>query len=101
MEHRRFEKGEVARLGQDIYEREIRDQVEPGGAHDGEFLVVDVTTGAWEVDASDVAASDRALKKNPDALLYFMRVGRPTAYRIGGFAWGTPGARAGSSSRAS
>lgn len=103
MEHRGFEKGEVARLGQDIYEREIRAQVEasPGGAHDGEFLVVDVTTGAWEVDASDVAASDRALKKNPDALLYFMRVGRPTAYRIGGFAWGrTPGAHAGSSSGA-
>lgn len=94
MESRRFEKGEVARLGQEIYEREIRARVEPGGAHDGDFLVVDVTTGAWEVDPSDVAASDRALEKNPDALLYFMRVGRPTAYRIGGLA------RSGSSPRA-
>jgi hypothetical protein len=30
---------------------------------------VDVTTGSYELDESDVAASDRALAKNPDALL--------------------------------
>ena len=72
---------EIARLGEEIYARDIRAKVEP--AHDGEFLVLDVTTGSYEVDESDVAASDRALAKNPGALLYFMRVGRPSAYRIG------------------
>ena len=72
---------EIARLGEEIYDRDIRAEVER--EHDGEFLVIDVTSGSYEVDASDVAASDRALAANPDAVLYFMRVGRPSAYRIG------------------
>lgn len=72
---------EIARRGEEIYERDIREKVE--SSHEGDFLVVDVTTGDYEVDADDVAASDRALGKNPDALLYFMRVGRRSAYRIG------------------
>ena len=59
----------------------IREKVER--EHDGEFLVVDVTTGSYEVDESDVAASDRALARNPNALLYFVRVGSPSAYRFG------------------
>lgn len=74
-------KEEVVRRGRDIYEREIRARVEP--EHDGEFLVVDVTTGSYEVDESDIAASDRAVEKNPHAVLYLMRVNRLAAYRIG------------------
>jgi hypothetical protein len=72
---------ETVRRGREIYEREIRAEVEP--SHDGEFVVVDVITGAWEVNADDVAASDRVLTRNPDAVLYFARVGRPAAYRLG------------------
>jgi hypothetical protein len=74
---------EVVRLGREIYEREIRARVEV--AHDGEFVVVDVTTGVWEVDRDDVAASERVLARNPDAVLYFARVGRRAAYRLGTF----------------
>lgn len=74
-------KEEVVRLGREIYERDIQTKVET--EHDGEFLVVDVTTGSYEVDENDVAASDRTLEKNPDAVLYLMRVGHPAAYRIG------------------
>ncbi len=76
-----FTKEEVVRRGREIYEREIRAKVEP--EHDGEFLVVDVTTGSYEVGESDVAVSDHALQKNPDAVLYLMQVGRPAAYRMG------------------
>lgn len=72
---------EVVRLGREIYERGIRAEVEH--EHDGEFVVVDIVTGKYEVDTDDVAASDRALAKNPDAVLYFLRVGRTAAYRIG------------------
>lgn len=73
---------EIARLGEEIYARDIFAE-EFEAEHEGEFLVVDVTTGSYELDESDVVASDRALAKNPHALLYFMRVGRPSAYRIG------------------
>jgi len=72
---------EVIRLGREIYEREVRAQVET--SHDGEFVIVDVTTGAWEVDEDDVAASERVLPKNSEAVLYFARVGRRAAYRLG------------------
>lgn len=46
-------------------------------------MLVDVTAGAWEVDEDDVAASDRALVKNPDAVLYFSTMGRPAADQPG------------------
>jgi len=72
---------EIVRLGREIYERGIRAKVEH--EHDGEFVVVDIVTGEYEVDADDVAASDRALARNPEAVLYSLRVGRAAAYRIG------------------
>lgn len=81
MSRRGYTKEEVVRLGREIYERDIREKVEP--EHDGEFVVVDVESGSYEMSESDVEASDRALRKNPDAVLYFLRVGRPAAYRIG------------------
>src|SRR5215211_285996 len=74
MRDRTYTTEEVVQLGREIYEREIRAQVE--ASHDGEFVVVDVTTGAWELDEDDVAASERVLAKNSDAVLYFARVGR-------------------------
>lgn len=77
-----YDAEEIARRGEEIYARDIFAE-EFEAEHDGEFLVVDITTGSYEVDKSDIAASDRALARNPDALLYFMRVGRPSAYRIG------------------
>ncbi len=81
MSDRTYTTEEVVQLGREIYERKVRAQVE--ASHDGEFVVVDVTTGAWEVDEDDVAASERVLAKNPDAMLYFARVGRRAAYRLG------------------
>jgi hypothetical protein len=76
-----FTTEEVVQLVREIYDREVRAQVET--SHDGEFVVVDVTTGAWEVDEDDVAASERVLTKNSEAVLYFARVGRRAAYRLG------------------
>lgn len=72
---------QVVRRGREIYESEIRAQLGP--EQDGEFVVVDVTTGTWEVGRDDVTVSDGVLHKNPEAVLYFLRVGRPAAYRIG------------------
>jgi hypothetical protein len=72
---------EVVRLGREIYERKVRALVKV--THDGEFVVVDVSTGDWEVDEDDVAASARVLARNSDAVLYVARVGRRAAYRLG------------------
>lgn len=72
---------EVGRRGQALYDQQIRDKVE--AEHAGRFLVVDITTGDYEIDEDDLAASDRALAKNPHAVLYGLRIGYPAAYRVG------------------
>ena len=43
-----------------------------------------IETGDDEIDADDLAATKRALAKRPDAVLYGVRIGYPTAYRLGG-----------------
>ncbi len=73
---------EIARRGQEIYERDIRSGVEP--QHTGEFLVVDVTTGDYELSPDEAEAFCRAEEKNPEGLFYLMRVGHRAAHRIGG-----------------
>ena len=72
---------EVGRRGQALYTQHIRDEVED--EHAGKFLVIDITTGAYEIDEDDLAASEHALAKNPNAVLYGLRIGYPTAYRLG------------------
>lgn len=79
-----FTKDEIARRGREIYERDIRAEVER--EHDGEFLVVDVATGDYAVGEDDEEVFDRAEAKNPEGLFYLLRVGRSAAHRIGGSA---------------
>jgi hypothetical protein len=74
-------KEEIVRLGREIYEREIRAKVEP--EYDGKFLVVDVTTGLYELADDGITAARRLRGRNSEALLCFLRVGHATAYRIG------------------
>ena len=73
---------EVSSRGEAIYEQQIRDKVET--EHQGKFLVIDIETGEYEIDADDLMATKRLLAKRPDAILYGLRIGFPTAYRIGG-----------------
>lgn len=73
---------EIARLGRGIYEGDIRSE-EFDREHDGEFLVVDTTTGDYAVGEDDDEAFARMEEKNPDGLFYLMRVGRSAAHRIG------------------
>lgn len=72
---------EVAQRGTEIYEQQIKAQVEDGNR--GKFLVINIETGEYEIDADDVLAAKRAKFRFPDAPLFTLRVGRATAYRIG------------------
>lgn len=82
MSHPRYSSDEIVRRGQALYEQRIRAEVD--AAHNGKFLVVDIETGEYEIDVDELAALQRARRKNPDAALYILRVGYPAAYRIGG-----------------
>ena len=81
MPYARYSSQEVTSRGEAIY-HQLRGRVETGNW--GKFLVVDVETGDYEIDADDLAATRRALAKRPDAVLYGVRIGHPTAYRLGG-----------------
>lgn len=73
---------EIVRRGQAAYEQFIRQRVEPG--HAGEFLVINVLTGEYELDADDAQASRRARERFNGAPLFTMRIGHNAAYRLGG-----------------
>ena len=73
---------EVVRRGRQMYEARLREQLEI--AHSGEFLILNVQTGEYEVDRDDVAASRRARLRFPDAPLLPIRIGHAPAVRIGG-----------------
>lgn len=72
---------EIGSRGEDIYQKQIRDKVDP--KHKGMFLVLDIETGDYEIDAEDLVATDRLLAKHPNAIIYGVRVGFPAAYGIG------------------
>lgn len=82
MPYANYTSKEVASRGEAIYRREIRDRVDP--KHKGKFLVIDIETGEYEMNADDLVATKCLLAKPPDAVIYGLQIGSPTAYRIGG-----------------
>ena len=79
-----YEPGEIAARGKAIYRERIQQLVDP--AKKGSFVVIDVETGDYEIDAGDAAATRRLLDRRPDAVTYGVRVGHRAAYsHLGGF----------------
>ena len=57
---------ETARLGKELYERDIRSQVE--AKHHGEIVAIDVDSGSWAVANGEFAAGDRLREMSPGAI---------------------------------
>lgn len=74
---------EIACLGKEIYERDIRGQVED--AHHGKVVAIDVDTGIWAMGDNVIAATDRLREKCPLAAnVLSERVGYPALRHFGG-----------------
>ena len=74
---------ETARLGREIYERNIRRQVEAD--HHGEIVAIDVDSGDWATAGSVINARERLQGLRPYAVdVLFERVGYRTLYSFGG-----------------
>ena len=80
MPYTNYTSQEVESRGETIYVQQIRDKVDP--KHKGEFLVIDIETGEYEINADDLVATKQLLAKYPNAVIYGLRIGYPTAYRI-------------------
>jgi len=73
---------EFARRGDEVYERNIRPQVDTE-ENKGKFVLIDIETGQWEMDADEMAASNRMDERLPNAQVWMVRVGSRYVYRIG------------------
>lgn len=77
----RYSKEEFARRGDEIYESQVRQQVEEG--NHGKIVAIDIETGAFEVGENSITASDLLLAHHPDAQIWFVRIGHRAVHRIG------------------
>jgi hypothetical protein len=64
----RYSKEEFAQRGDALYESQIRPQVEEG--NHGKIVAIDLETGAFEVDASEIAACNRLEASHPEAQIW-------------------------------
>jgi hypothetical protein len=78
----RYSKEEFARRGDEIYETQVRSEVEAG--NHGKIVAIDIETGAFEVDASEIVACARLEVRNPDAQIWIVRIGSGYVRRFGG-----------------
>ena len=74
---------ETARLGDEIYERDIRREVEAD--HRGEVVAIDVDSGNWAIGDNVIAARDRLRALRPEAIdVWLLRVGYRALHHFGG-----------------
>ncbi len=81
MPHPRYSSSKIVERGQALFEGEILRKLED--ADRGKMLVLDIETGEYELDRDEMAALMRARQKRPGAPFYVVRVGHPTAFRLG------------------
>lgn len=85
----RYSKEEIARRGDELYEREIRPHL--SAKDDGKLCAIDVDSGAYVVDMDVLSACDRLREEFPDAQIWILRIGSRYVYRFGGHAIGDHG----------
>ena len=73
---------ETARLGEEIYERDIRPHVEPGRV--GEFVAIDVDSRDYSIADSEVAAAEQLRERRPEARVWLVRAGYRVLGSFGG-----------------
>lgn len=77
----RYSKEEFARLGDEIYESQVRQQVEEG--NHGRIVSIDIETGAFEVADDILPATNRLFDRLPDAQPWIVRIGHRAVDRFG------------------
>jgi hypothetical protein len=74
---------EIARRGQDLYERRIRPLVETAD-NLGKIVSIDIETGNYEVGDDILELSARLQLKFPTAKIWAERIGFNAVYAVGG-----------------
>jgi len=77
----RYSKEELARRGDEIYDRDIKPNVTEEEKY--KFVVIDIETGNYEMDRDEIVARDRPELRRPNAQVWLTTVGRGYARRLG------------------
>jgi len=75
------ESQEIARQAEWLYAHRLKALLEP--AHNGEFIAIEPTSGAYFVGATLSEAIGAARSAYPSRLAYAMRIGHRTAVHLG------------------
>lgn len=67
--------------GQDTYNKKVRAFVEME-ANIGKHVVFNIETGEYEIDSNALAATERALARWPEPLLFGTRVGSASEFKL-------------------
>ena len=77
----RYSKQEFARRGHEIFDSQVRPQVEEG--NHGKIVAIDIETGAFEVADDSLTAAKQLLIRFPDAQILGIRIGHRAVHRFG------------------
>lgn len=77
----RYSKEEFARRGDEIYNSQIKSLVEANSK--GKIVAIDLETGEWEIDASEITATSRLEERLPNAQIWIVKVGSRSVRRFG------------------
>lgn len=84
----RYSKEEFARRGHEIYDSQVRSQVEAGNY--GKIVAIDIESGAFEVGDDSLTAAKQLLVRCPAAQIFGIRIGHRAVHRFGFRSPGAP-----------
>lgn len=70
----------VVQRGQAIYDKSLRDRLEP--VHVGKFVAIDVMTGDYEIDVWASGAMQRLRARNENRVTCLLRIGHAAAFKL-------------------
>lgn len=77
----RYSKEEFAQRGDELYETQIRAQVEKG--NHGKIVAIDIETGAFELADETMQAARQLYARVPNAQPWVVRIGYRAVHRFG------------------
>jgi hypothetical protein len=72
---------EFAERGKLIYERDVLPSLSSGST--GQYVAIDIDSGAWEIDQTETGASTNLRNRYPESQTWVERVGFQSARRFG------------------
>lgn len=78
-----YSKEEFAQRGDEIYESQVRSQIDEQSDR-GKIVAIDLETGDFEINLSEISACNRLEERHPDAQIWIVRIGSRHVRRFGG-----------------